>query len=845
MTRLLCAVLLIWVHASPATAQVTTPDTTVLERVITIELRNVPLHEALGQVARAAELRLSYSPEMLPLDRRVTLVRGRVTAGVALRALLDGTGVTISFTPSGLVILTPAAPPPRALRGRITDSVTGAPIAGVVVSTVENGVVAESDASGSFTLHADARRLVVRRIGYRTSSVLVPPAGEVVMNIALTPAALAIDRMEVVGRRVSAVEPEPTYASTTLRPAELAGVQPRTLGELFRAGATVLAQADGTPAPRLRVTGIRGATSLALSPPKVYLDGVELAQPQYAGVIDPAMIERIEIVRGPQGAALYGSDAIGGVVHIITRKGAPGEDAGISGEIRSATGWNAAAVSGRTSWQTDQFAAASYTGSRVAMTTGASLLRLGSIADGGGSRTGAFAGARAGSGRVAAEVSLHASGQTWRSSVNDVLREHGFSRSLPRLDEAQRMRQFTAGVTIRALAPVCCTHTLAAGHDHVTLDVVPERLAALSPPDSVLGAARGVTDRTSVRYTSLLRIPLATGAALASAGAEVARLSHAATDISGPRTSGRQTAPATARTDRGAFARVEITFPRLLLSAGLRAEHSSAFGDDHGAAWLPSVGASYGADAGPLALRFRTAWGRAIRPAAPAPLSGTQRFTLVENPGLAPEEQTGLELGMDVAMGGLGVISITRFDQTVDDLVHSVPLQTDMISQQNVGRIANRGWEAELTVTSGNFSLRASHTAVDSRVVRLTRAYAGELQAGDRVPEVPASTTALTLGHVHGKNSVALTGVRIGEWQSYDWIRLYRDRQTGARTGTPRDYRINYPPLVRIDLSLARRLSSGVEALVKLGNITGERRSGRDNLETAPGRSLSAGLRIH
>ena len=42
-------------------------------------------------------------------------------------------------------------------------------------------------------------------------------------------------------------------------------------------------------------------------------------QPYTAG--NQEMIERIEVVRGPQ-SALYGSQAVGGVINVITRRGA-------------------------------------------------------------------------------------------------------------------------------------------------------------------------------------------------------------------------------------------------------------------------------------------------------------------------------------------------------------------------------------------------------------------------------------------------------------------------------------------------------------------------------------------
>jgi outer membrane cobalamin receptor len=40
---------------------------------------------------------------------------------------------------------------------------------------------------------------------------------------------------------------------------------------------------------------------------------------QYLNTIEPSMVDRVEIVRGP-GSVMYGSDALGGVINIITKK---------------------------------------------------------------------------------------------------------------------------------------------------------------------------------------------------------------------------------------------------------------------------------------------------------------------------------------------------------------------------------------------------------------------------------------------------------------------------------------------------------------------------------------------
>lgn len=72
---------------------------------------------------------------------------------------------------------------------------------------------------------------------------------------------------------------------------------------------------------------IGGPSSFRLSQaPLIVVDDMRLSGTRLLGVnaVAPEDVERIEVIEGPMGAALYGAEAAGGVIRIVTRRGAPG-----------------------------------------------------------------------------------------------------------------------------------------------------------------------------------------------------------------------------------------------------------------------------------------------------------------------------------------------------------------------------------------------------------------------------------------------------------------------------------------------------------------------------------------
>jgi len=130
------------------------------------------------------------------------------------------------------------------------------------------------------------------------------------------------DEIVVTATRTEAEVRTLGNAITVIDRAEIAASGCRTVAEAIAAAPGVQVISNGPPGS---VTGVflRGANS---EHTLVLVDGVEVNDPMSPsrsfdfGNLTAADVERIEIIRGPQ-STVYGSDAIGGIVHVITRRG--------------------------------------------------------------------------------------------------------------------------------------------------------------------------------------------------------------------------------------------------------------------------------------------------------------------------------------------------------------------------------------------------------------------------------------------------------------------------------------------------------------------------------------------
>lgn len=160
------------------------------------------------------------------------------------------------------------------------------------------------------------------------------------------------------------------------------------------------------------------------------------------------------------------------------------------------------------------------------------------------------------------------------------------------------------------------------------------------------------------------------------------------------------------------FARYEVKFtPGFSVNLGLRQDFNSLV---NGSFTSPSVGAR-------LALSpsttLRANYARSFRAPQISNLEGLAAFNVVGNPALKPEKGNSFDIGIDQQLGKIGLLRLTFFSNRIDDLINFKFGSPS--TYENIGRVKTLGLEADLNVQlARNVYAFANYTLNDPRIVR-------------------------------------------------------------------------------------------------------------------------------
>lgn len=872
-----------------------------LNRPVTLGLVDVPLGSALEAIARHAGFTLAYNAAVLPTRTTVTLDAAALPARDAIARVLDGTGLEPRMTRSGSITLAPLpespaiakdvrrdVPQQAVVTGTVTDAGTGEPLRGAQMRVDESALATTTDAEGRYTLEdvpPGVLTLVASMIGYgEARETVTATAGTTIsVDFALTVSAVPLDELIVTG----------TMMPTQLR-AVPSPVSVMTAEDIERRGAVRFEDilrsipgvgvASNSTVDYLSYIYVRGATrTTGTNTIKTYVDGVEVANPLYTlNQIDPATIERIELIRGPQASALYGSEALAGVLQIFTKKGLVAQQTRIQATL-AAGGMQSQYKDGLTLVQNHNIAITG--GERnLSYSVGASydhtgewvedelIDELGWDVDNSVVRdTDLSGGLRYVNGNLSTELSARVHGKSRGTPLEKALTDAARSGRLdypyytkPSGNENE-LNLVTYGITASYTPTSNWRHTFTIGHDASSMEVRQHQPRRTTPADTFLLFRSWDWTKRSLRYITALEAGDVNGIhSTFQAGFDRSSFSQRIIFVDDARQLQGGLGNTNADITRGSvatygyFAQSRVSWRNgLFMTAGIRADQGSGFGDDYGTAWSPRVGITHTVDMGRLSLKSRAAYGKAIRSPEPQQMLGQTQanFVTLDNRSLAPEVQSGYDFGLELYVGRTLSAAVTRYDQIAKNLISVVrlsdPTAIPRIQQyQNVGRIRNTGWELEASVHLPPVGVRGHYSIMESTVEKLSPTYTGSrFIVGERTLDTPRSTGGFGISYELPRATVTLLGNYKGPWLQYEWMPYFEairgtnpDRE--PFTGDRRDYVIEYPSLWRYELNAIAELTPRIAAILTVDNLFNNTRSDMRDINLVRGRQVLVGIRF-
>jgi len=559
---------------------------------------------------------------------------------------------------------------------------------------------------------------------------------------------------------------------------------------------------------------LRGGSSNAA---RILIDGVPVNEPGGAfdfGALLPLELEQVEVVRGAA-SSLYGTDALAGVVHLVTRHGGPGER----------TAFEAEAEGGRYDTRRLQGGARGHHGGADWI---AGALRVETDNQEPNSVFRETAGAAAFGLRAGERTALRVVARGARSSAGT---PGPTAYGRPDLGAGIERDLLVLGGRLRRTGDRLA-HELRAGYalgNERSFDTIDDgsfvpRLGDIVGAFAFFDSANPAGFQNDTRRLSLgyQAEGQARARHLLTAGVDIERETGALGSRSEPLLTPR-------RTNGGVYVQDRLVLgDQVFVTAGGRVEHNASFGMRA----VPRAAVAWRVRGGPEATTLRASAGAGIKEPSFFHSFGVSFFAL-GNPDLKPERSRTFDAGIEQRLFADRVrAEATAFHHEYRDQIayHVVDFTTFQGTFVNLGRTRARGVELSLEAApASSLWLSAAYTFLDGEILVSTDEFDPVVAVGRPLLRRPKHHAAFGARFTRGRVGLGANLVAVGRRADSDFAGLGLMMNDGY---------------TRVDARARVRIAYGLEAFVVGENLL-DRRYQEILGYPALGRAVRGGVRFH
>ena len=288
---------------------------------VNLDFQNVKFKRALTILEQKGNIRLLYSEENLPADKFITLSVKDTPVMDVLGMILKDTELKFRELENGLVVISPQNNELKdiVVKGQVTDS-KGETLPGVSIKLKGTSIGATTDMNGNYSINVPENAILIfSYIGYLTKEI--PINDQTSLNVILEMLSTSIKEIVVTALGIKRDVKSLTYSTQNVSTKELTEARELNVVNSLQgkvAGLSVNSSGTGVGAESRVV--LRGNRSISGdSQPLYIIDGVPIRGNPSNLSLDN--IASINILKGPNAAALYGSAAQNGAIVIETKNG--------------------------------------------------------------------------------------------------------------------------------------------------------------------------------------------------------------------------------------------------------------------------------------------------------------------------------------------------------------------------------------------------------------------------------------------------------------------------------------------------------------------------------------------